>query len=90
MDLDDTKERCNIQDWLQDEHDSEIIREFIYQNRFSKFIFATGYRFYYWEYYRDKHFYDVDVTGGRNENDHSGFTPSQLFVVKNKDLKDRY
>eukprot|EP01084_Bolivina_argentea_P306203 529078_1 len=58
----------------------EYLHHYFYHIKLSQLTFSVGYRFYYWQYYKNKVQYTMDSTGCRNENVHLGFTPSQLFV----------
>eukprot|EP01084_Bolivina_argentea_P071572 130080_1 len=83
----DIDQHLNIKCTVND-HQYKSIKEYLYDIELSKRTFSIGYRFYYWEYYKNKTEHTEDITGGRNENLHSGFKPFQLFVnTKYKSLK---
>eukprot|EP01084_Bolivina_argentea_P209994 357580_1 len=71
----------NVKKWSNKTEYHLVTRYLHCYKKYSR-SFAIGYRFYYWEYYKTKHEYDLDLTGGRNENDHLGYKPSDLFVDK--------
>eukprot|EP01084_Bolivina_argentea_P266402 451844_1 len=94
IDLDINEDgESNLKQLLQLDHkiDFEPLRRYTFHNKLAKSTFSIGYRFYYWEYYKNKLEIDSkqDWTIHATHNDHSGYTLSELYIAKKYDsLKD--
>eukprot|EP01084_Bolivina_argentea_P078617 142673_1 len=49
------------------------------RNNYASTAFSIGYTFYYWDYYKNK---QSTRQWFNNENDHLGYSPCQLFIIK--------
>eukprot|EP01084_Bolivina_argentea_P281198 481082_1 len=89
--LDDIKEDTDVSNVFyggldENKRDYDHIKEYVRAWKLSGQVFATGFTYYYWNYYKDNNFDEDDF---RNVNDRSGYQKRELFVQsKHKNLKE--
>eukprot|EP01084_Bolivina_argentea_P264046 447136_1 len=72
--------QSNILQRLANKKHIDEIKQFIYNFSALNKSFATGFLFYYWKHYNNPKQNTSEDTW--NVNDHSGYTPTQLYVIK--------
>eukprot|EP01084_Bolivina_argentea_P052518 96474_1 len=82
MDIFKTKndKQSNIRGLLKNDTRCGLTHRYVCQIKLSSSSFKIGYRFYYWEYYknRDETYKNVQVQ--QNINNHSGYAEKELYV----------
>eukprot|EP01084_Bolivina_argentea_P093077 167418_1 len=76
------KKQSNIGAFFPHNDNYNIMKQFIRHCKLSERSFQIGYRFYYWKYYEALDEKDQYVQQYHNINDHSGYSPPQLYISR--------